>query len=216
MRMTNTGADPIETSNKAANAAANKPRAVTGEDVGAVSRLLARAFEDDPMMCWFFPEAATRPAALGGYFTTLFTRQYLPYGLCERTEHAAAFWVAPEAQEKAVPDEGTIRELAELLGDRAHWFRQCVEAAAANAPQEAHWYLAVLGADPVAQRRGQGAALLRSGLARADAAGLPVHLESSKAENLAVYRHFGFEVLEEVPLPGDGPTLWTMRRAPRG
>ncbi|MEU6971561.1 GNAT family N-acetyltransferase [Kitasatospora aureofaciens] len=208
MRMTNANANT--------NTDTSTPRPATGEDVGAISRVLARAFEDDPMMCWFFPEEATRPAALGSYFTTLLTRQYLPYGLCERTEHAAAFWVAPEAQEKAVPDEETIRELADFLGDRADWFRQCVEAAAANAPQEAHWYLAVLGADPLAQGRGQGAALLRSGLARADAAGLPVHLESSKAENLAVYRHFGFEVLEEVPLPGDGPTLWTMRRAPRG
>ncbi|MFF4817218.1 GNAT family N-acetyltransferase [Kitasatospora sp. NPDC001309] len=194
---------------------ADRPRSVTGEDVGATARLLARAFGDDPMMRWFFPEEATRPAALAGYFTTLLTRQYLPYGVCERTGQAAAFWVAPEAQEKAVPDEGTIRALAALLGDRADWFRDCVEAAAANAPQEAHWYLAVLGTDPAAQGRGQGAELLRAGLARADAAGLPVHLESSKRENLAVYRHFGFEVLEEVRLPADGPPLWTMRRAPR-
>lgn len=193
---------------------ADRPRSVTGEDVGPTARLLARAFGDDPMMCWFFPEEATRPAALAGYFDTLLTRQYLPYGVCERTGHAAAIWVAPEAQEKAAPDEGTIRELAALLGDRAGWFRECVAAAAATAPQEAHWYLALIGTDPAAQGRGQGAALLRAGLARADAAGLPVHLESSKRENLAVYRHFGFEVLEEVRLPADGPTLWTMRRAP--
>ncbi|MET8626289.1 GNAT family N-acetyltransferase [Kitasatospora sp. NPDC004669] len=194
----------------------NTPRTATGEDTEPVARVLARAFGDDPMMCWFFPEGVSRPAALGSYFTTLFTRQYLPYGMCERTDGAVAFWVPPEAQDKAVPDAETIRELTELLGERAEPFRRSVEAAAANAPQEPHWYLAVLGADPVAQGRGQGAALLRSGLARADADGLPVYLESSKEVNLAVYGHFGFEVLEEVRLPENGPTLWVMRRAPRG
>jgi GNAT superfamily N-acetyltransferase len=195
---------------------ANMPRIATGEDAEPIARVLARAFGDDPMMCWFFPEGVSRPAALGRYFTTLFTRQYLPHGMCERTASAAAFWVPPEAQDKAVPDAETIQELTELLGERAEPFRCSVDAAAANAPQEPHWYLAVLGADPVAQGRGQGAALLRSGLARADADGLPVYLESSKEANLAVYGHFGFEVLEEVRLPENGPTLWVMRRAPRG
>ncbi|MFD4656797.1 GNAT family N-acetyltransferase [Kitasatospora sp. NPDC058444] len=191
----------------------NVPRAATLDDVSSISRSLALAFADDPMMCWFFPDAATRPAGLDGYFTTLFTRQYGRHGVCERTANAAAFWVPPQAQDKAVPDEETLRELAELLGDRAEPFRRSVEAAAADVPQEPHWYLAVIGAEPATQGQGQGGALLRSGLAKADADGLPVYLESSKKENLALYGHFGFEVLEEVRLPEDGPELWVMRRA---
>ncbi|MFG2907968.1 GNAT family N-acetyltransferase [Kitasatospora sp. NPDC048286] len=193
----------------------NTPQPATLDDASSVSRLLALAFADDPMMCWFLPDPATRQAGLGGYFTTLFTRQYVRHGVCERTAAAAAFWVPPHAQDKAVPDEETLRELVEPLGDRAESFRRSVEAAADNVPQEPHWYLAVIGADPVAQGRGQGSALLRSGLAKADAQGLPVYLESSKEENLALYGHFGFEVLEEVRLPGGGPALWVMRRGAR-
>ncbi|MFD5436572.1 GNAT family N-acetyltransferase [Kitasatospora sp. NPDC127067] len=193
----------------------NVPRPATPDDASAVSRLLALAFADDPVMCWFFPDRATRQAGLGGYFTTLFTRQYGRHGVCERTADAAAFWMPPRAQDKAVPDEETLRELAGLLGDRAEPFRRSVGAAAANMPQEPYWYLAVIGADPVARGRGQGGALLRSGLAKADADGLPVYLESSKEENLAVYGHFGFEVLEEVRLSEGGPALWVMRRAAR-
>ncbi|MEV7188019.1 GNAT family N-acetyltransferase [Kitasatospora sp. NPDC093102] len=190
----------------------NVPQAATPDDASSIGRTLALAFADDPMMCWFFPDPATRQAGLDGYFTTLFTRQYVRYGVCERTANAAAFWIPPQAQDKAVPDAETLAELTELLGDRAEPFRRSVGAAAANVPQEPHWYLAVIGADPVAQGQGQGAALLRSGLAKADAAGLPVYLESSKEANLAVYRHFGFEVLEEVRLPEGGPALWVMRR----
>ncbi|WP_327281609.1 MULTISPECIES: GNAT family N-acetyltransferase [unclassified Streptomyces] len=193
----------------------NTPKTATIDDAESIGRILARAFGDDPMMRWFFPSDASREEGLGRYFTTLFTRQYVRHGVCEHTDAAAAFWVPPGAQEKAVPDAGTVEELSEILGDRAPLFRQAAEEAAGAGPQEPHWYLAVVGADPAAQGQGHGAALLRSGLAKADAAGLPVYLESSKPANLPVYEHFGFTVLGEVQLPGGGPTLWPMRRAPR-
>ncbi|MDI3405021.1 GNAT family N-acetyltransferase [Streptomyces cavernicola] len=187
----------------------------TFDDAEAISRTLALAFDDDPMMRWFFPEDSTREAGLRRYFHTLFTRQYGLHGVCERTDAAAAFWVPPEGQEKAVPDAETVQELQDILGDRAEAFRTAVEAAGEHTPKEPHWYLAVVGAAPSAHGQGHGAALLRSGLAQADAAGLPVYLESSKPDNLPFYEHFGFETLGEGQLPGGGPTLWSMRRAAR-
>ncbi|MFK0016008.1 GNAT family N-acetyltransferase [Streptomyces sp. NPDC091027] len=191
------------------------PRTATTDDAEPVGRILAAAFDDDPMMRWFFPDAATRAEGLRRYFTTLFTRQYVRHGVCEHTGAATSFWVSPEGRDKAVPDAETVRELQDILGDRAAAFREAVEAAAEHSPAEPHWYLAVIGADPAARGQGHGAALLRSGLARADAAGLPVYLESSKPDNLPFYEHFGFTVLGEARLPGGGPTLWAMRRAPR-
>ncbi|MCB5908805.1 GNAT family N-acetyltransferase [Streptomyces pinistramenti] len=192
----------------------NIPKVATIDDAQLVSRTLASAFDDDPMMRWFFPDASSREAGLGRYFTTLFTRQYARHGVCERTDAAAAFWVPPEGQAKAVPDANTIQELQEILGDRALLFRDAAEAAAEHSAQESHWYLAVIGADPAARGQGHGAALLRSGLAKADAAGLPVCLESSKPSNLPFYERFGFTVCEEFQLPGGGPVLWAMRREP--
>ncbi|MFE7599556.1 GNAT family N-acetyltransferase [Streptomyces sp. NPDC057494] len=194
---------------------ANTPEPATIDDARAVSRTLASAFGDDPMMRWFFPDEASREADLGRYFTTLFTRQYGLHGVCERTGSAAAFWVSPEGADKAVPDAETIQELVEILGDRAPVFREAVMAAAEHGPAEPHWYLAVIGADPAARGQGHGSALLRSGLAKADAAGLPVYLESSKPDNLPVYEHFGFTVRAEFTLPGGGPVLWAMKRDPR-
>jgi hypothetical protein len=40
----------------------------------------------------------------------------------------------------------------------------------------------------------------------------PAHLESSNLKNVPLYQRFGFEVIEEIPLPEDGPTLWAMLR----
>lgn len=193
----------------------NTPKTATVDDAPLISRILTRAFDDDPMMRWFFPDDASREAALGRYFTTIYTRQYVRHSVCERTDAAAAFWVPPEAGEKAVPDAETIAELQDILGDRAPLFRDAVETAALHTPGEPHWYLAVIGADPAAQGQGQGAALLRSGLAKADAAGMPAYLESSKPSNLPFYEHFGFTVRKELQLPGEGPTLWAMWREPR-
>ncbi|MGW0548704.1 GNAT family N-acetyltransferase [Streptomyces altiplanensis] len=193
----------------------NTPKTATVDDAPLISRTLARAFDDDPMMRWFFTGDASRETGLGRYFTTIFTRQYVHHGVCEYTEAAAAFWVPPEAQAKAVPGPETIQELQSILGDRAPLLKDAVEMAAEHAPREPHWYLAVIGADPAGQGRGHGAALLRSGLAKADAAGLPACLESSKPSNLPFYEHFGFTVQEELRLPGNGPVLWTMRREPR-
>ncbi|MCB5179099.1 GNAT family N-acetyltransferase [Streptomyces antimicrobicus] len=189
-------------------------KTATVDDAAAISRVLARAFDDDPMMRWFFPDAATRETGLRRYFATIFTRQYARIGVCEYTEAAGAFWVPPTALDKAAPDADTVRELAGILGETADLFRQAAEAAAEAGTPEPAWYLAVVGADPAAQGQGHGAALLRSGLAKADAAGLPVLLESSKPENLPFYEHFGFRVLGESALPGGGPTLWAMRREP--
>lgn len=194
----------------------NTPETATIDDARLISGTLARAFDDDPMMRWFFPEDETREAVLGRYFATIFTRQYVHHGVCERTGAAASFWVPPGAQDKAVPDAETIQELQNILGDRAPLFRDAVETAAEHTPREPHWYLAMIGADPEAQGQGHGAALLRSGLAKADAAGLPAYLESSKPSNLPFYEHFGFTVREELRLPGGGPVLWGMWRSPAG
>ncbi|MGW2182997.1 GNAT family N-acetyltransferase [Streptomyces sp. NPDC001732] len=193
----------------------NIPKAATAEDAEQISGILARAFDDDPMMRWFFPDESSRAEGMARYFATIFTRQYGRHGVCERTDAGAAFWVSPEGQEKAVPDAETVQELEEILGDRAPLFREAVGLAAEHGPKEPHWYLAVVGADPAARGQGHGSALLRSGLAKADAAGMPVYLESSKESNLPIYEHFGFTVLGEARLPGGGPVLWAMRRAPR-
>ncbi|MDT9693307.1 GNAT family N-acetyltransferase [Streptomyces sp. P9(2023)] len=193
----------------------NTPQTATIDDAPLVGRTLTRAFDDDPMMRWFFPDDASREASLGRYFTTLFTRQYVHHAVCERTASAVAFWVPPEAAAKAVPDADTIEELTSILGDRAPVFGAAVEEAGKHTPQKPHWYLALVGADPAAQGQGHGAALLRSGLAKADAAGLPAYLESSKPDNLPFYQHFGFTVRAELALPGGGPVLWGMWREPR-
>ena len=81
-------------------------------------------------------------------------------------------------------------------------------------PAEPHWYLALLGTDPVVQGLGAGGALLQPALGEADAGGLPCYLETQKEENLSFYARYGFEVLHTISVPGS-PTVWGMRRPPK-
>lgn len=82
--------------------------------------------------------------------------------------------------------------------------------------RKTHWYVSVLGVHPRRQGEGLGRLLLDPTLARADRDRLPVYLETAKESNLSFYGHFGFEVEDEVEMPGGGPPIWTMLRPPVG
>lgn len=82
-------------------------------------------------------------------------------------------------------------------------------------PEEPHWYLEALGVHPRGQGRGVGGRLMRLGLQRADADGLPCYLETSDPENEAFYRRFGFEVVQpHLQHVAGGPAYLGMRRVP--
>jgi GNAT superfamily N-acetyltransferase len=77
---------------------------------------------------------------------------------------------------------------------------------------EEHFYLSLLGTDPLQRGRGIGMALLRETLARIDELGAPAYLESSNPANDERYESVGFERHGEFTLPADGPTVTTMWR----
>eukprot|EP01041_Mallomonas_annulata_P030478 gene30478-52615_t len=58
-------------------------------------------------------------------------------------------------------------------------------------PEEPHWYLSMIGVDPSHHGQGLGSALLKAGLQRCDADGLPAYLESSNPKNVPLYERFG-------------------------
>jgi GNAT superfamily N-acetyltransferase len=80
-------------------------------------------------------------------------------------------------------------------------------------PHDPHWYLAVLGIDPLYQRTGAGGALLAPVLARCDRDAMPAYLETQKHENVPWYSRFGFRVTTKIEASGC-PPLWAMRREP--
>jgi hypothetical protein len=191
-------------------------RPAVWEDAEPLSHSLARAFHDDPVMCFLFRDAASRPAKLRKLFR-LALKLGLPHGGCLTTSghEAVALWRPPNQWE--VHWWQYLINLAALIdlfgADVPHALRTMgfVEK---HHPHSPHWYLQVLGTDTAKQGKGYAGLLMRRQLAIVDAEGLPAFLESSKASNIPIYASYGFEVTGEIVLPG-GPTLYPMWRVAR-
>jgi GNAT superfamily N-acetyltransferase len=188
----------------------------TDDDIQPIVAALARAFDDDPVMTWAFGRTPRRARRLRRFFT-LEARRHRLHGEVLTTDdrEGAAYWDSPDHWR--VTWGQFLRQVptfAPMIGARLPRVLRGLQAIEDAHPRQPHWYLAILGTDPPAQRQGVGASLLQPVLERCDAQGLGAYLESSKEANLAYYARFGFTVTGELTLP-HGPPMWPMWREPR-
>jgi ribosomal protein S18 acetylase RimI-like enzyme len=190
-------------------------REATASDRGMIADCLARAFQDDPVSEFLFPDATSRSRRLPPFYASVL-RFFDHLGLVHTDEQlrGAAAWQAPSVKPK-------LRDvLPAMIGVgialRSTWFRLSKLNAAVVPfhPREPHWYLAILGTDPSAQGTGVGSALIGPTLERCDTDGMLAYLESSKEANIGFYQRHGFRVVHEIEVP-QGPKLWAMLREPR-
>ncbi len=189
-------------------------------DVRELSKVLARAFYDDPVMMFMLPEDKARVKALPRMFTTLTRHHFLSRGGSEVASRdgsigAATLWDPPGQRKSSRLEELMMMPtMAWLLRSRGRETQALGRVMEQAHPEEPHWYLMVIGSDPSVRGTGFGQALMRSRLDRCDAERAPAYLEASKEELLAYYGRFGFEQIGEIQIP-DGPKMWPMWRAPR-
>jgi ribosomal protein S18 acetylase RimI-like enzyme len=81
-------------------------------------------------------------------------------------------------------------------------------------PQEPHWYLPLIGVDPINRGHGCGSALMRHALLPCDRGHELAYLESSNPRNLSLYIRHGFEIVGTIQV-GSSPPLFPMVRKPR-
>ena len=193
-------------------------RRATDDDVDAMAAQLARTFDDDPVTSHIFRNERRREAGLRVYFRTQMRADYLPFGGCYTTDgHAgSAIWApAGKPLHTGLGAVLTMLPVLPYVATNLGITLRLLALVESKHPRKPHWYLATLGTAVDRQGAGVGSALLRPVLEHCDAEGTPCYLESSKERNVPFYRRHGFEVVEEVPLPGDGPPVWTMWREPR-
>lgn len=200
------------------------PVRLQAEQAAEAGRVLARAFHDDPIWTWVFPDAKERASVLPWWMEAS-TRYCHLFGEVYTTSgplFGAADWLTPgnthfPTDRLLAAGFGPMRE---RFGDGPYGrfmamlaITQPLHEAAMPGP---HHYLMTLGVDPPRQGQGIGSALLQPALAQADAEGLSCYLETETQENVRFYRRHGFRVLTETVVPGGGPRIWTMSRLPRG
>jgi GNAT superfamily N-acetyltransferase len=191
-------------------------RRAESADRAPLSAVLARAFDDDPVMRWTFPGRRARDRYGDAFFRWSlwrFAEQHVTWTTPDLA--GAAIWGLPDRWRV------TLGQLARLVlstapgtgvrGPLVMWGLSGVER---RHPNDRHLYLAVLGVEPDRQGAGVGSALVAPGLELCDREALPAYLETAKERNLAFYGRHGFDVIGQLTLP-KGPPVWLMRREPR-
>ena len=195
-------------------------RPAVKRDVRELSRVLARAFQDDPIMVWMLPDAGARAKRLPVVFATMARYHFLAGGGVEVASRdaaigAATLWDPPGRKTSPLSELMMTPGFAWALRTRMGVGREVIEAMMRVHPEEPHWYLNVIGSDPTVRGGGFGQALMRSRLDRCDAEYAPAYLEATKTDTVPYYQRFGFEVTGEIVIPKGGPSLWPMWRNPR-
>ena len=188
----------------------------------AAADVLVRAFADDPGLRFVLPDRGDRDR-LGPSLA----RAALRYALCcgapvvtPDVVRGVALWFPPDAPAPTDADlvDTGLAAVPDRIGPDA-WerFQRLLDHLDALHPRYApdpHWYLAMLGVDPVWQRHGIGEALMQPVFAAADQDGLSCYLEAPTAANARYYERRGFRVLAETDVPDSDVHVWLMRREP--
>lgn len=187
-------------------------RRATFDDRSALCVTAMRAFVDDPVMRWLYPDDGVFLAPGGEVFRSAMTG-WIGLGevWCTDDGVGGAIWIPPGRPEV----DFTVEPPApEPPPERMERFAILGPLMDEHTPAEPHWYLQLLATHPDWQRRGIGAALMAVVFERADAEGLACYLETETVENVAYYRRHGFEVRSEWDVP-TGPHMWGMYRPAR-
>jgi GNAT superfamily N-acetyltransferase len=186
--------------------------------------MLARAFDDSPLMRHCIPSDRVRPSLLRSFFRAS-VRDALPFENVYAARESgrivgAAVWLPPGAYPPS-----TLRQLRQLTGTMklgplapraVQPSLRYLRATEKAHPKGTHWYLAVLGVEPELQGKGLGGRLMEPVLERADTEGLPAYLETDKERNLAFYARFRFGLVDTLHPDGpEAPPEWTMWRDPK-
>jgi GNAT superfamily N-acetyltransferase len=195
--------------------------ALRRDQIKPASRMLARAFMDDPIAILAYPNEKERRARLPYMYE--FSLRYSfafneIYTTSERLEgvvvwrrrgihHTESFW--------HIISSGAIWPALKMgtgIGKRMLTFYEYLENKHREIISGPHWYLMGLGVDPNYQGKGYASRLDRRMLARIDAERLPCYLETAKEQNVNVHQHLGFRVMDEFTVPGTTFKLWAMLR----
>lgn len=184
-------------------------------ELPGVSLALARAFADDPVFGYYYPDVGRLSRALPAYFD-LVVQTLAVYDEIYTIGDSAggAVWVPPDRP--TIPEdaeEGFNARVAEIAGGDLARVVAVTSLMEEHHPQQTCAYLFFVGVEPAMQGRGHGSALMAPVLRHCDAQRTPAYLEATTTRNRDLYVRHGFQVVTELTVPG-GPPLWPMWREP--
>lgn len=182
-------------------------------DEARVIDALKLAFVADPAARWVWP-SPQKYLEHFSIFAKAFGGRAFEHGSAYYVADyvGAALWLPPNVH----PDVDTLITLLQSTGSAEAQKDGPVvfEKMGSYHPGEPHWYLPLLGVDPLQHGKGLGSALMQHALSRFDNDGIPAYLESSNPRNISFYERHGFEKLGKIQV-GTSPSIVPMLRKVR-
>jgi ribosomal protein S18 acetylase RimI-like enzyme len=167
---------------------------------------MVAAFAADPAVRWLYPDLDQYQTHFPD-FVRAFGGKAFACDTAREVEgvSSAALWLPPGAQ----PDEAAIVDVIQrsVSEERLPEVFTLFEQMGAFHPHEPHWYLPMIGVDPLAQGRGCGTALLSPVLKQCDRDGLPAYLESTNPRNISLYERFNFKPVGRIQTRTSPPII---------
>ena len=186
--------------------------AIESDETGVIDALKL-AFVADPATRWVWPDPQKYLLNFSS-FAKAFGGKAFAYKTAHYVENysGAALWLPPNIY----PDVDQLIALLQSSGsENAKKDGPAVfEKMSMYHPNEPHWYLPLLGVDPLYHGKGFGSALLQHAIVVCDLDENFAYLESSNPKNISFYERHGFELLGKIQVNTSTP-IFPMLRKPR-
>ena len=193
--------------------------------VKSAANVLARAFQDDPIFAYVFPNASERMDRLP-HILRMFVHHGVLYGEVYATSpnlEGITVWLPSEKADMSpwrMVRSGIFSMMLKMIKEgiskkeigRAWRYTKYATAMHKRLAPFRHWYLQFIGVAPEFQGKGYAGFLLKPMFARMDREHLHCYLATQNQQVVSIYQHYGFRVIEEGTIPGTEITHWAMLR----
>lgn len=187
------------------------------------AEIVSSAFFEYPMLTYYFPDPDHRRRALPWYMEKTLNCA-LRYGEVHITrDYSGVLFILPPGHTRLTQAEfirGGFLPVPLVMGRRNYAKSDACEKFVADTQERLmlgrpHYYLWGLVADPKAQQKGVGTALLNFLFQKADPENMPIYLETHEPKNVPYYERFGFKLIHTDTIPEHGLDIWCMLREPQ-
>ncbi len=185
-------------------------------DLGAAAVVLARAFHDDPYICWVEPDPIRRARVAPSLFRCALEHGTRRGRVLVEQGRGSVHWFSPETVDLRVIDEiqcGYINLLARHPLVTRRLLAHEAQAAARVHPflKPGVAYLHTIGVEPACKGQGVGSMLLQAALQRIGQEFQACVLRTEQPKNVGFYQKNGFRVVDESVASASGLRVWVFQ-----
>ncbi|UPJ79762.1 GNAT family N-acetyltransferase [Bradyrhizobium sp. 183] len=187
-------------------------KTVGPDDRSRVNAILATAFTTCPLLRWLYPAPWQYLQHFSGFIEYYCGDPYRDQSgaYISDGDKAALLWQTESEHRGNTRLMSFLHE--SVPAHRRSEAEKVFESFGKYHPPQPHWYVTMVGVDPVYQRSGLGSLVLKHLTDISDKAGGLVYLEATSAQAVRLYERLGWTLLGEVQI-GTSPPFFPMSRS---